>query len=108
MGDEDGVLFSEQTRRVFAGIWMYGGWLAAATIFAWATLEFDPAKGHFAPQWVGFSFIGSLCIGIAGTMVRSRMRLQATILQAFAAGAMANMLKAEREHDDIHRRIDGL
>lgn len=77
---------TEPVRRIIALVLQWGGWISCIGIFAYATTYFDPNHGHFAPQWVGFGFILSMGIGIAGTLVRSRMRLTQTIVDAFKAG----------------------
>lgn len=87
---------TETFRRIAAVIFMVGGWVTAGAVFAYATLHFDPSKGQFAPQWVGFAFIGSMCVAIAGTSVRSRHRLTDTIVAAFQAGAFAAAQNAGR------------
>jgi hypothetical protein len=89
----------ESLRRALAVVAMMGGWAAALGIFAYATLEFDPNHGDFAPQWVGFTFILCIGIAIAGSSARARMRLSDTIVQAFKAG-----LKAADERSQQHTR----
>lgn len=96
---------AETARRAAASFFQWAGWGYAFGIFLYATLNYNPNQGDFAPQWVGFTFIGSLCIGIAGTLVRSRMRLTDTIVSAFTAGAAAAQA-AHQEHDDIVKRIE--
>lgn len=95
----------ETFRRAAASFFQWAGWGYAFAIFLFATLNYDPTKGHFAPQWVGFSFFAGLCIGVAGTLVRSRMRLTATIVAAFEAGAKAYEL-ARLEHDQIMSELE--
>lgn len=95
----------ESIRRAAASFFQWGGWGYAFGIFLFATLNYDPATGHFAPQWVSFTFIGSLCIGVAGTLVRSRMRLTDTIVGAFQAGAEAYQM-AREEHNEILHKIE--
>lgn len=107
MGQQDNAA-DENLRRVMASLLMWGGWIGASLIFAWATLQYDPNAGQFAPQWVGFTFIGLLCVAIAGTLVRSRMRLQDTIIHAFTIGIMAAKEAVDIEHQEIRRELDGL
>ena len=76
----------ENVRRVLASILQWGGWLGCLALFFWATNTYNPNKGHFAPQWVGFAFIFSLGVAIAGTTARSRMRITDTIVSAFKVG----------------------
>lgn len=77
---------TERLRRAAALILMWTGWLGALAVFAYATENFDPNHGNFAPQWVGFAFIGCIGVAIAGSTARSRMRLSDTIVAAFKAG----------------------
>lgn len=95
MRDHSGEVFSEEARRIIAGVCMYGGWAGGALIFLYATLKYNPNQGHFAPQWVGFSFFFLLFIGIAGTLVRSRMRLSRTIQDAMRMGMIASNQNAQ-------------
>lgn len=95
----------ESLRRVGAAFFQWAGWGYAFGIFLYATLNYDPATGHFAPQWISFTFIGSLCIGVAGTLVRSRMRLTDSIVTAFEMGARAYEM-AREEHNEILHKIE--
>lgn len=76
----------ENVRRVGASFLQWGGWGGAVFLLIWGTMNYDPSKGEFAPQWVSFTFI--LCIGfaIAGTTARARMRLSDTIIAAMKMG----------------------
>lgn len=103
MGADDGM-DNETARRVLASSAMWGGWSVAGVVFAWATFVFNPNQGHFAPQWVGFTFIGALCVAIAGTLVRSRMRLQDTITKAFEIGLMSARVRSEIQHKELMDR----
>lgn len=91
---------TEPARRGTAIVLQWGGWLTTIGVFIYATLEFDPNHGNFAPQWVPFAFILSMGIAIAGTLVRSRMRLTDTIMNAFKAGAR---IRAEQEANQAAR-----
>lgn len=79
---------TEPARRALSAFFQWGGWATAVGVFVYATSQFDPNHGNFAPQWVGFTFIFSIGLGIAGTLVRSRMRLTKTILEVFRAGTL--------------------
>lgn len=98
---------SESFRRAGALFFQWAGWGYAFGVFFFATFNYDPNHGDFAPQWVGFTFIGSLCVGIAGTLVRSRMRLTDTIVTAFTAGAAAAHT-VQAEHAAIVKRIEDI
>jgi hypothetical protein len=78
----------ESVRRPLASIFQWGGWLGSLAICIWATVEYNPAKGQFAPQWVGFLFIALIGVAMAGTTARSRMRLTDAIVHAFRAGRL--------------------
>jgi hypothetical protein len=105
----------ERARRALATVIQWGGWLYSLSIFIWATIEYDPSKMNFAPQWVGLSFILGIGFAIAGTTARSRMRLSDTIVTALQTGIeaqrVAHNLKiaqraeraAEREEDNNMR-----
>lgn len=101
MKDTNNVALPESFRRTFSLCLMWGGWTYAAFIFTWGILEYNPSQGHFAPQWVSFSFTASLVLAIAGTLVRSRMRLQDTVIAAFQIG----MAAATAAHNEIDRRV---
>ena len=90
---------TEPIRRGTAVFLQWGGWLCTIGVFIYATLEFDPNHGDFAPQWVPFAFILSMGIAIAGTLVRSRMRLTDTIIKAFRAGAKSERERARDENE---------
>jgi hypothetical protein len=65
---------------------MWGGWLTAIGMGIYSVAEFDPHMGNFAPQWVSFTFIGSIGVAIAGGSAVSRIKLAETIVAAFKAG----------------------
>jgi hypothetical protein len=78
----------ERVRRPLALVFQWGGWLGCLGVGIWATDNYDPHKGQFAPQWVGFLFIALIGIAMAGTTARSRMRLTDAIVHAFQAGRL--------------------
>lgn len=84
---------TEPIRRVLAGVAQWGGWAASVGLLVYS-IQFHPEKGDFAPQWVGLTFVMCIGVAIAGTLVRSRMRLTNTIMAAFRAGAS---LRAKQE-----------
>jgi len=88
----------ESVRRVGADVLQWGGWGGAVFLLVWGTMNYDPSKGEFAPQWVSFTFI--LCIGlaIAGTTVKARMRLSDTIIAAMKMGFQIS--EDSRKEDD--------
>lgn len=55
------------------------GWAAFLSIGLWAALSFDPSRGQFAPQWIGFALIGTIAIAMAGGISASRLKLGETI-----------------------------
>lgn len=87
----------ESVRRVGASVLQWGGWGGAVFLLIWAPLQYNPSKGHFAPQWVSLTFI--LCIGfaIAGTTARARMRLSDTIVAAMKMGFTLSEQRKEEE-----------
>lgn len=95
----------ERYRRLVALVLQWGGWLYAIFILVWATTQYDPAEGRFAPQWVGLSFILSIGIAIAGTTARSRMRLSDTIVDAFRTGMEAQKLDAHQKFKEAQEHI---
>lgn len=102
LGDfpEEKELVPEHIRRFTAAAAQWGGWLAAFTIYIYSITTYNPSQGNFAPQWVGSTFLICLFIGIAGTMVRSRMRLSQTILESFRAGVEIQRLRDEKNGKD--------
>lgn len=100
-------MFANETlRRRVSGLLQILGWWGSLGLGLWAAFSFNPAKGHFAPQWVGFGYIGLLGIAIAATHVRSRMRLQAAILKAFETGMRAQQMLFEEHAKQINTNID--
>jgi hypothetical protein len=97
---------TEPARRVMASVCQWGGWLSTVGFGLYAVVEFDPNHGHFAPQWVTFVWIFSMGVAIAGTLVRSRMRLTKTILSAFSAGQAAARGAAADEVRDTLASLD--
>lgn len=97
---------TEHLRRTLTCILQWGAWLTTITLGMWSTLEFDPAKGHFAPQWVGLAFIFALGVAIAASVARSRMRLTDTILQVFKAGQKIQRDDTDRRVQKIMDRMD--
>lgn len=99
----------ETALRAVTAFLAWGSWIGAVAIFAYATWQYNPNKGDFAPQWVGFTFI--LCIGvaIAASAARSRQKLADTVLGAFTAGMVAQrestleLVEQVRQMDDNHQ-----
>lgn len=90
----------ESVRRVIASVLQWFGWLGSLALIIWATTEYDPHHGDFAPQWVGLSVIFLVGVSIAATSARARMRLSDTITKTFTAGfqtAVTNREKADAE-----------
>lgn len=76
----------EQARRAAALFLVFGGWCGSMLLGLWAVIEFNPSKGEFAPQWVGFGYIALIGVAVAASTARSRMRMTDTIVGAFATG----------------------
>lgn len=76
----------ESVRRVGASVLQWGGWGGAVALLIWATVNYNPSTGHFAPQWVSLTFILLIGFAIAGTTARARMRLSDTIIAAMKMG----------------------
>lgn len=88
---------TELARRFTAATLQWGGWSTCIGVFVYGATQFDPNHGVFAPQWVSFTFIFSMGVAIAGTLVRSRMRLTQTIIGVFQAGQQSERDRAVRE-----------
>jgi hypothetical protein len=99
---------TEPLRRIVATVLQWGGWLTNIALFVYATLEFDPNHGHFAPQWVGFGFIFSMGVGVAATLVKSRMRLSRSILGAFKEGRKSSRDDTDQRVAEVVKRQDEL
>lgn len=76
----------EKARRAVAILLVLGGWLGSTSIGIWAVVTYDPAKGEFAPQWVGLGYIFLIGVSVAASTARSRMRMTDTIVGAFITG----------------------
>lgn len=98
---------TEPARRIVAAVLQWGGWATCVGVFVYATVDFDPNHGDFAPQWVGFAFILSMGVGIAASIVRSRMRLTKAVITAFTAGLAAQKEATDQRVERIVRRLDG-
>lgn len=104
--DKSGELMSEGARRCVACGAMWLGWLGGLGMFIHAVFSYDPSEGRFAPQWVSFSFFLLLFIAVAGTLVRSRMRLSDTIIAALKTGADLNRKETDMIIRHVNRRTD--
>lgn len=91
---------TEPTRRLVAVLLQWGGWLSTIGFGLYTVVAYDPNHGNFAPQWVTFVWIFSMGVAIAGTLVRSRMRLTSTILSAFKAGQISADAQRDSERED--------
>lgn len=92
----------ESIARAVTSVLAWGSWLAVGGLFAYATFQFNPAEGKFAPQWVGFAFIGLIGVAIAAGAARGRHKLSDTITDAFRAGLIAQEVRAEEIKDAIN------
>lgn len=100
---------TEPIRRMSAATLQWAGWLTCVGLGTWSIVAFDPNHGHFAPQWLGLTFIFALGVAIAASVVRSRMRMTKAILGAFKAGQESAAQCSERHVnsalDQLDRRI---
>jgi energy-converting hydrogenase Eha subunit B len=76
----------EGTRRILASVAQWGGWLGSFGVFAWATLTIDPGTAPRVKLLTVLVVIILVGVAVAGTTVRSRMRLSETIVHAFKVG----------------------
>ena len=90
---------SDKLRSVSAAVAMWAGWIYAGGIISYALIAFDTGQGKFAPQWTALSFIFSLAIAMAGTLVRSRRRFTNIIIRTFQAGFDARDVRDEEERE---------
>lgn len=91
---------NETVRRTLLWVASLVGWSYTVAIATWATVNFDPSKGHFAPQWVGLSAFISMGIAIAAGVTLGRMSSLRTLAQIFEAGMIAQRLEDEKAKDD--------
>lgn len=91
----------EAVWRKFITALAWLSWLAALAVFAYATWQFDPSKGEFAPQWVGFTFITCIGVGIAAGNAKAKHNLSDTILAAFETGMIAQAERTKEISDSI-------
>ena len=102
--DRTGEIFPESVRRFGAALMMWAGWLGGLFLFTYALFNYNPSEGRFAPQWLSFSFFLCLFIAVAGTLVRSRMRLSDTIIAALKTGAEMNQQQTNTVLRTIERK----
>lgn len=106
------MMFSETTRRKVASIVQWLGWWGALALGFWAVQHYNPAEGHFAPQWVSLGYIFLVGVAIAASNARSRMKLSDTIAKAFAAGMEAHesLIKSRTDKilNEIHPKGNGV
>lgn len=84
----------EPLRRAGAVAAQWGGWAGAFGVYLWSVIQYESVAER--PQWVGSTFIISLFVAIVGTLVRSRMRLTQTIIDAFKAGVEVQRIRDQR------------
>jgi hypothetical protein len=76
----------EAVRRTIASVLQWGGWGGALFMIIYSALNYDPSRHELPPSWYGLTTIFLVGVAIAGTTVRSRMRITDTIVRAFEAG----------------------
>lgn len=87
-------------RRV---IWIAATWTlgcAGLGVFSYATLEFDPNQGHFAPPWVSFVFIACGISAVITSNVAGNLRAVDAMVRAFKIGFEA----AEKQFKDMNKK----
>lgn len=88
---------SEEVRRVIAWVLACGGWIASFVLALYASLNFDPSTGDFAPAWFTPTEIILIGIAIASGTALGRMRSVETITKVFRAGTMAALEDEETQ-----------
>ena len=88
-------LVPETVRRVGAILAQWGGWTGAVAVYLFSVTQYSRMQDR--PQWIGSTFLILLFIAIVGTLVRSRMRLTQTIIEAFKAGVEVQRIRDERK-----------
>jgi hypothetical protein len=90
---------SESIWRHIITFLAWAAWLGALAVFAYATVHYNPNEGNFAPQWVGFTFIALIGVGIAAGNTKAKHNLSDTIVAAFRAGmdAQSEMMDERTE-----------
>lgn len=85
----------EEHRRALALFFTVGGWTASFGLALWATLNYNPSQGRFAPQWVTLSVFMAMGIAIAGGVALGRLRSVQVLTKVFQAGIIADGKEAE-------------
>lgn len=91
---------NETMKRVTLWIVSVGGWLYAVGTACWATLEYDPNHGNFAPQWMGLSVFLSMGFAIASGVSLGRINSVRTLARIFQSGMSVAEDAARRRHDE--------
>lgn len=94
----------EKFKRAATAFIAWGSWLAVALVFLYATVNYNPNKGEFAPQWVGFTFIALIGVAIAAGNALGRHKLSDTMLKVYRAGVETARLQSE-ERKEMESRI---
>lgn len=90
---------NETVKRVALWVVALGGWGWAVGAATWAVIEFDPSKGHFAPQWLSLSVFLSMGFAIAAGVSIGRIHSVRTLTAIFQAGMMAKKIEDEERED---------
>ena len=91
---------NETYRRVALWIVSLGGWSWAISIAVWATVNFDPSQGRFAPQWASLSVFLAMGMAIAAGVSLGRISSTRSLTRIFEAGMMAQRLNDDEDEDD--------
>jgi hypothetical protein len=90
----------EEHRRALALFFTVGGWLASFGLALYATLNYNPSQGKFAPQWVTLSVFLSMGVAIAGGVALGRLRSVQVLTKVFQAGIIADGKDGEHGEDE--------
>jgi hypothetical protein len=76
----------EEHRRALALFFTVGGWLASLGLALFASLNYNPNQGRFAPQWMTLTVFITMGIAIAGGVALGRLRSVEILTRVFQAG----------------------
>lgn len=92
---------NETCRRIVLWTVSLGGWGYAVGMAIWATLEYDPQHGRFAPQWMTLSVFLSMGFALAAGVAVGRINSVRTLSRIFDAGMLAQEVRdAKRDKRD--------
>lgn len=91
---------TETIKRIALRAVAVGGWLYAIAISTWATLNFDPSAGRFAPQWMTLSVFLAMGFAIASGVALGRITSVRTLVNIFNAGMSSQNGGKDNGKDD--------